>query len=95
MLTFTQESKLEEVSLVPMVPKDRKVRRQIYDSIYSHGCQNKIYACKMRLTTANFELCLHSQILDGLFLSFEAMKNMFVLIFSFEKFVTRALSAVN
>ena len=38
-----------------MAPKSRKTKRQIYDYILNHGCQIKIYSCKIRLTTVNFE----------------------------------------
>ena len=40
---------------MPIAPKDRKVRCQMYDYIENRGRQNKISSCKIRLMTANFE----------------------------------------
>ena len=44
---------------MPIAPKDRKAKRQMYDYIESHGRQNEISSCKIRLTTANFEPWSH------------------------------------
>ena len=59
-----------------MAPKSRKARREIYDCIYSHGRQNKIFSCKIRLTTANFEPCFKPEIGTSLEMLGTRLKNL-------------------